>query len=87
MRDFFKEFRLEEQDDLFYIEDNKVAEWLDIELQTLRNRLRNKYSHDAIHIENVDYVRDKKGKIVTYILSYKCFESLAMMSETKRTRS
>lgn len=82
LKDFFGNFELENEDDIFYIKEKKVAKWLGIELQTLRDRLRNKYSNTNNYLENIDYVRVKKGKDVTYTLTYKCFEALAMMSET-----
>ena len=39
-----------------------------------------KNSNDDLYIENVDYIRIKKGKSVTYMLTYLCFESLCMLS-------
>lgn len=65
---FFKKFKI--GGDLnFDIKDVDVAEYLEIELKTLRRRLSNDYSNSVIYVENVDYVKVKTVSTsgVTYI--------------------
>lgn len=86
--DFFSNFNPidfdNETENEFTIEDIKVAKWLGINVLTIRERLRNKYSvkKNNYYVENVDYIRIKNGKFVKYYITYKCFESLAMRSES-----
>jgi len=77
----FKLTNLNEESYDFNIYDTQVAKWLDIDIQTLRNRLRSKYSNknnEDLYIENVDYIRIKDGKNVDYKITYLCFENLSM---------
>ena len=55
----------------------------------VRKRLQNEYSKTTIFIENVDYVKVKKGKTsaVTYMMNYQCFERLAMSSSGKKAEA
>ncbi len=87
--DIFSNFKLTNLDEESYdfnIYDIQVAKWLDIDIQTLRNRLRSKYTNknnEDLYIENVDYIRIKDGKNVQYKITYLCFENLAMQSQTE----
>ena len=76
---FFKKFRIGGELS-FHLKDKDVAEHLGINLQTLRERLSNKYAKTKIYIEKVDYVKIKTGSTssVTYMINYQCFERLAM---------
>jgi phage anti-repressor protein len=84
---FFKKFKL--GGDLeFDIKDSKVAKYLGIELQTLRNRLLNKYSKKKTYFENVDYVKIKSKTSsagITYMINYQCFERLAMSGDSEQS--
>lgn len=71
---------------LFHIQDIDVANYLQIKLKSLRNRLRNKYSKSIQYIEGVDYVIikddvDSRKKI--YLLNYTTFEKISMESDTE----
>lgn len=71
---------------LFHIQDIDVANYLQIKLKSLRNRLRNKYSKSMQYIEGVDYVIikddiDSRKKI--YLLNYTTFEKISMESDTE----
>lgn len=85
---FFKKFRIGGELD-FHLEDKKVAKYLGIGLQTLRNRLLNIYSKKKIYIEKVDYVKIKTGSTssVTYMLNYQCFERLAMSGDSEQSET
>ena len=90
LNDLFKNFKLtnlEYESYDFDFTDKKVAKWLDIDLQTLRDRLRSKYikrtnDKELQYIENYDYIRLKDGKNVKYKITYTCFENLAMQTRT-----
>lgn len=83
---FFKKYKI--GGDLnFDIKDEDVAIYLDIQLRTLRSRLRGHYeSSDNLpsYIEKADYIRIKSGVTVTYYLNYACFERLAMEGYTEQ---
>jgi phage anti-repressor protein len=83
---FFKKFRIGHELD-FDINENKVAEYLGIESITLRKRLLNIYSKSKKFIENVDYVKIKSGKFITYMLNYQCFEKLAMTGDSEKSEA
>jgi hypothetical protein len=83
---FFKKFRIGHELD-FDIDEKKVAKHLGIELITLRKRLLNSYSISKKFIENVDYVKIKSGKFITYMLNYQCFEKLAMTGDSDESEA
>ncbi len=81
---FFNEFKI--GDDLdFTIKDSHVAEYLDIKLETLRERLTNRFSKNEIYIYKVDYIKQKDGKKIVYMLNYQCFERIAMSGNTPKS--
>ena len=71
----------------FDIKDIDVAKYLDIQLNTLRYRLQNKFSKKKNYIENVDYVKVRTGVTtsVTYMLNYQCFEKLAITGDSSKS--
>jgi hypothetical protein len=71
----------------FDIKDIDVAKYLDIQLNTLRYRLQNKFSKKKNYIENVDYVKVRSGvtSSVTYMLNYQYFEKLAMTGDSSKS--
>lgn len=83
---FFKKFKVGEELS-YHIDEIDVADYLDIQIKTLRNRLRNVYSKNDNFWENVDYVRKKTNKGTKYFLNYECFEKICMMSDTERADS
>lgn len=85
---FFKKFTIGGELD-FNLKDIDVAEYLDIKLITLRERLLNKYSKNKNYIERVDYIKVKSNKTsgVTYMLNYQCFERLAMSGDSKKSET
>lgn len=82
---FFSKFNIGE-DLSFHILDKDVAIYLKISLQTLRDRLNNKFSKTKLYIENVDFIKNKNKKtsVVIYYLNYTCFERIAMNGYTKQ---
>lgn len=71
---------------IFNIVDVDVARYLKIDVLTLRERLRNKYSNYINYIKNVDYVvlqDDKDTRRKIYLLNYKTFEKIAMESNSQ----
>jgi len=85
---FFKKFKIGGELD-FDIEDTKVANYLDIELITLRKRLLSHYSKTQQFIENVDFIKMKGTKTseVKYMINYQCFERIAMRGDSKKCES
>ena len=85
---FFKNFKIGEELD-FNIKDINVANYLGIQLRTLRERLQNKYSKNNIFIQNVDFIKVKtKGtSSVMYLLNYPCFEKIAMNGDSPKSES
>ena len=85
---FFTKFKIGGDLD-FHLKDKQVARYLGITLDTLRNRLSNKYSKKAIYIEKIDYIRVKTGRTsaVTYMINYQCFERLAMAGDTEKSET
>lgn len=82
---FFKKFKIGGELD-FEIEDNKIAKYLGVGLQTIRNRLSNKYSKKKLYFENTDYIKIKNNTSdasVTYMVNYQCFERLAMGGDSE----
>lgn len=74
----------------FHIRDIDIAKYLGIKLYTLRMRLLNKYSNDNVnYLENADYVKVKsgKGRTLTYMINYACFERLAMSGQTEQSET
>jgi phage anti-repressor protein len=91
---FFTKFKLENDDNPeFYIKEEDVSKWLKIEVTTIRERLRNKYqnklkknTNNPMYVENVDYTvqtNTKDKRKLHYLLSYKCFEKICMLTETE----
>ena len=80
---FFKKFKVGGELH-FDIKDIDVAKYLDINLETLRQRLQNKFSKRKHFFERVDYIKVKTGTTtsVTYMLNYQCFERLAMSGDS-----
>lgn len=71
---------------IFNIVDADVARYLKIDILTLRERLRNKYSNYMNYIKNVDYVisqDDKDARRKIYLLNYQTFEKIAMESNSQ----
>jgi len=85
---FFKKFKIGGELD-FNIKDLDVAKYLGIALITVRNRLNNAYSKTKRFIENVDFVRVKKGKTsaLSYMINYQCFEKLAMSGDSVKSET
>jgi hypothetical protein len=82
---FFKKFKIGGELE-FDIKDAKIAKHLGIDIQTLRNRLSNKYSKKKLYFEKVDFVKIKakdSNAGVTYMVNYNCFERLAMMGDSE----
>jgi hypothetical protein len=80
---FFKKFKIGGELD-FDIKDSLIAKYIGIELITLRKRLANAYSKTKRFIENVDFIKLKKGKYTIYMLNYPAFERLAMTGDTEK---
>ena len=85
---FFKKFEIGGELN-FDLKDTKVAKYLGIELQTLRDRLLNKYSKNKNYIEKVDFIKIKTGREhkTTYMINYQCFERLAMSGDSKNSET
>ena len=85
---FFKKFKVGEELD-FHIKDIAVAEYLEVNLITIRKRLNNTFSKSINFIENVDYIKINTGKTrsVTYMINYQCFERLAMGGDTQKSET
>jgi phage anti-repressor protein len=89
IRDFFKKFEINGELN-FDIKDSKVAKYLDIDINTIRSRLNNKYSKNINYIKNVDFIKVKSKKYntsKTYLLNYNCFERITMNSDSKKSES
>lgn len=86
---FFKKFQI--GDDLnFDIHEKDVADYLNIDLITLRKRLNNNYTNkDESYFEKADYIKVKTGKTsqVDYYLNYACFERIAMNGDTPESET
>lgn len=90
IKDFFGNFNPvefnEKTENEFTIEDRKAAKWLGITLSTLRKRLNGFYrsnkKKNKYYMEYVDFIKKRFKKNVNYYLTYKCFESLSMQSQT-----
>ena len=81
---------VEEDEYEFHITDADVAEYLKVDVSTIRSRLQNKFSKKKIYYENVDFVtvyKDKSKRTITYLLSYSTFERLCMMGDTERAET
>jgi hypothetical protein len=75
---FFSKFRI--GDDLeFHINENDIADYLNITVNQIRSRLNNRYRVNY-YIKNVDYIKIPTGitQQVIYYVNYSCFEKLAM---------
>jgi hypothetical protein len=83
---FFKKFKIGGELN-FDIKDKYVANYLGIELITLRKRLSNAYSKVIRFIENVDYVKFKVGKNIQYMINYSAFEKLAMSGDSAKSET
>jgi len=86
---FFKKFKIGGDLD-FDIEDTKIAKYLGITTQSLRNRLLNQNSKNKNYIEKVDYVKiksDKSNAGLIYMINYQCFERLAMSGDSKESET
>ena len=90
LNDLFSNFKLtdlEQESYDFDFTDIKVAKWLDIDIQTLKDRLRSKYkkrsNEELQYIEKYDYIRVRNGKNITYKITFICFENLAMQTRTE----
>ena len=83
---FFKKFKIGQELE-FHIIDIDVAKYLNISVDNLRRRLKNKYSKNDNYFETVDYVRVRTGikNNVTYMLNYQCFERIAMSSDSQKS--
>ena len=80
---FFYKFKIGGELD-FDIKDSIISKYIGIELITLRKRLANAYSKTKRFIENVDFIKIKKGKYITYMLNYPAFERLSMTGDTEK---
>jgi hypothetical protein len=85
---FFTRFTPSEELD-FHIKDTDAADYLNLQLKTLRKRLLNKYSKAIMFMERVDYIKINTGnkREVTYMLNYQCFERLAMNGNTQEAET
>jgi|APCry1669192647_1035423.scaffolds.fasta_scaffold18254_1 hypothetical protein len=85
---FFKKFQIGDELN-FDLKDTKIAKFLGIKLQTLRDRLSNKLSKNKNYIEKVDYIKIKTGRehSVVYFINYQCFERLAMSGDSKNSET
>ena len=83
---FFKKFKIGHELE-FHIIDVDAAKYLNISVDNLRRRLKNKYSKNDHYFETVDYVRVRIGikNNVTYMLNYQCFERLAMSGDSQKS--
>lgn len=83
---FFKKFKIGGEL-AFDIKDKDISSYLKIELKTLRERLNNLYSRNKNFIENVDFIKSKhgKGRTLTYMVNYQCFERLAMGGDSAKS--
>ena len=81
---FFKKFKTGGKIEFNMKEDN-VAKYLGIKLPTLRKRLLNFYSNTINFKEEVDYIRIRNGKYITYMINYQCFERLAMTGDSEQS--
>ena len=62
IKTFYNKFKI--GDDLnFDLEDKKVAKYLDITVDILRDRLSNRNTKNKLYIENVDFVKIKGAYI------------------------
>jgi len=86
INDFFQKFKIGGELE-FDLKDTKVAKYLGITTQTLRERLSNKYSKKKFYLEKADFIKVKTGKTsgVTYMLNYQCFERLAMSGDSDQS--
>jgi len=87
IEEFLSDFKINQAPDKFHIIDEKVANYLEINLLTLRRRLQNTYTKNKAPLfnENVDYVKVKKtanSPSVMYLLNFACFERIAMSGTT-----
>jgi phage anti-repressor protein len=99
LEDFYQKFK--PGDDLdFSIKDEDVAKWLGVTVDTIREKLNNKYqnkiskSHSTelnakIYLEKIDFMissssQQKLKNAKTYYLNYKAFKRLAMSSQTHK---
>ena len=85
---FFKQFRIGGELE-FNIKDKDIATYVNVDVRTLRERLRNKYSKNKNFIKNVDYIIAKSGRgnTRTYMVNYQCFERLAMSGESSKSET
>lgn len=86
---FFKKFKIGGDLD-FDIEDAKIAKYLGITVQSLRNRLLNQNSKNKNYLEKVDYIKIKSNKSnagLIYMINYQCFERLAMSGDSKESET
>jgi phage anti-repressor protein len=86
---FFKNFRIGGELE-FHIKDSDVAKYLGVILMTIRKRLSNIFSRSKkqMYVENVDYIKIRgsgKGRSLTYMLNYPCFERLAMNGDSEQS--
>ena len=89
IKDFFKKFQIDGELN-FDIKDSKVSKYLDIDIETLRSRLNNKFSKKINYIRNVDFIKvmsKEYNTSKTYMLNYNCFERIAMHSDSKKSES
>ena len=81
---FFKKFKIGGELN-FDLKDIDVAKYLGINILTLRKRLLNIFSKTKRFIENVDYIKIKDGKKITYHINYPAFEKLAMSGDSEKS--
>ena len=83
---FFTKFRIGEELE-FHIKDSDAAKYLGILTQTLRFRLQNKFGKGKFYFEKVDFIKIKhgRGRTLTYMINYPCFERLAMGGDTSQS--
>jgi len=82
---FFKEYKIG-SDLEFNIKDTDAVKYLGISLSTIRRRLNNAYAKKSIFIEKTDYIKmkTKTTSAITYMISYQCFERLAMGGDSEK---
>lgn len=69
----------------FHIDIEDIAKYLETSVQTIKDRLKNKYAENINYIEKVDYVKRRQGHKVKYYVTYTCFENLAMQGTSSKS--
>ena len=92
IQEFLLDFKINQEADKFHIIDQKVADYLSINVLTLRRRLQNTYTKNntPIFVENVDYIKVKRSansSAVSYVLNFATFERISMSGTTEKAET